>query len=323
MFLKSERLILRPWEDADAESLFEYAKDPEIGPAAGWPAHRSLEESRYVIAHYLNSPECYAICLKGQNSPIGAIELKLKDRTEMTERDDECELGYWLGKPFWGRGIMPEAARELIRHGFVDLHMKTIWCGYYDGNEKSRRVQEKCGFTYHHTCPDVPVPLLGETRTEHTKVLTKEDWKSGFTVRRLTESETPAALALAWEVFLAYEAPDYSPEGTEEFKHALHDESYLAGLEYFGAFDRDMLIGMLAIRKDACHICFFFVDGRYHRLGLGTRLFECMKADYAGKGFTLNSSPYGLPFYRSLGFVNTDSEQTVNGIRFTPMVWEK
>lgn len=58
----------------------------------------------------------------------------------MTERDDECELGYWLGEPFWGRGYMPEAANALLKRGFAELGMTTIWCGYYDGNEKSKRV---------------------------------------------------------------------------------------------------------------------------------------------------------------------------------------
>ena len=95
----------------------------------------------------------------------------------MTDRDDECELGYWLGKPFWGRGIMPEAAKELIRHGFETLSMRAIWCGYYDGNMKSKRVQEKCGFVYHHTTEGLEVELMGETRTGHANLLTKEQWE--------------------------------------------------------------------------------------------------------------------------------------------------
>ena len=73
-------------------------------------------------------------------------------------------------------GYMPEAARELLRHGFEDLGMKKIWCGYYDGNDKSKRVQEKLGFVYHHTCEDVPVPLLHEVRIGHTNLMTKEHW---------------------------------------------------------------------------------------------------------------------------------------------------
>ena len=174
--LQTERLLLRPWQESDAESLYAYAKDSDIGPIAGWPAHTSVEESRSVIKHVFSEPEAYAVCLKGDGKPIGAIELKLNGHTDMTDRDDECELGYWLGKPFWGQGIMPEAVRELIRHGFEDLNMRAIWCGYYEGNGKSKRVQEKCGFTYFRTTEGLDVPLMGEKRTGHTSVLTREAW---------------------------------------------------------------------------------------------------------------------------------------------------
>ncbi len=177
MILNTERLTLRRWSEADAESLFEYAKDPDVGPIAGWPPHKNVDESLDVIRNVFNGAECYAICEKGSNKAIGAVELKLNGHTDMTEREDECELGYWLGKPFWGRGYMPEAARELIRRGFEELGMTTIWCGYYDGNHKSKRVQEKIGFIYHHTCNEVPVPLLNEIRVGHTNYMTKEQWQ--------------------------------------------------------------------------------------------------------------------------------------------------
>lgn len=175
--LMTERLILRPWKETDAESLYEYAKNPNVGPIAGWPAHKSIDESCNVLKTVLAGPECYAICLKEDNRAIGAIELKLNGSTDMTDRDDECELGYWIGEPFWGNGYMPEAARELIRHGFEELGMTTVWCGYYDGNTKSKRVQEKVGFLYHHTCEAVPVPLMHETRIGHTNYLTRERWE--------------------------------------------------------------------------------------------------------------------------------------------------
>ena len=64
----------------------------------------------------------------------------------MTDKDDECELGYWSGQPFGGKGLIPEAAKELLRHAFEDLKMNVVWCGYYAGNMQSKRVQEKCGF---------------------------------------------------------------------------------------------------------------------------------------------------------------------------------
>ena len=172
----TERLILRRWKDSDAEDLFEYAKDPDVGPVAGWPAHHSVDESLDVIRNVLSAAECYAICLKEDGKAIGTIELKLNGHTDMTDRDDECELGYWVGKPFWGRGIMPEAAREMLRHAFEDLGMQRVWCGYYEGNTKSKRVQEKCGFKYQWTTQDVDVPLMHEKRTGHVNLMTKEMW---------------------------------------------------------------------------------------------------------------------------------------------------
>ena len=177
MTLKTERLILRRWEDNDAESLFEYAKDPDVGPIAGWPAHQRIEESRDVIKNVFNGKEAYAICLKTDNIAIGAIELKLNGHTDMTEQDDECELGYWLGKPFWGQGIVPEAVKEMLRHAFEDIGMTRVWVGYYEGNVKSKRVQEKCKFRYQWRSENVDVPLMHEKRTGHVSSMTKDQWQ--------------------------------------------------------------------------------------------------------------------------------------------------
>ena len=156
------------------------------------------------------------------------------------------------------------------------------------------------------------------------EVLKKEKCgrRNDFTIRRLSEEERQTALDLAWAVFSEYESPDYAPEGTEEFRKCLHDEAYLYGLHYYGAFYGEKLIGEIAIRPDRKHICFFFVDGRYHRRGIGTRMFRRLLEDYPNETITLNSSPYGLPFYKAIGFVPIDEEKTVNGIRFTPMKYE-
>ena len=176
MQLQTSRLILRPWIEADAEALYRYASDPDVGPPAGWPPHVSVENSREIIKTVLSGPEIYAVCLK-DGSPVGSIGLHLKGSTDMTERDDECELGYWIGKPFWGQGLIPEAARELLRHAFEELGMRAVWCGYYEGNEKSRRVQEKLGFVYQHKTDGLNVALMHDIRTGHCNLMTKERWQ--------------------------------------------------------------------------------------------------------------------------------------------------
>ena len=77
MILETKRLILRPWDESDAESLYEYAKDDRVGPIAGWPPHTSVENSREVINNVLSAPETYAVCLKDNNKAIGSIGLMI------------------------------------------------------------------------------------------------------------------------------------------------------------------------------------------------------------------------------------------------------
>ncbi len=138
------------------------------------PVHTSVESSGQIIRDVLSKPGIFAIVLKETGLPVGSIGLHF--HSDLARKDDECELGYWLGVPYWGRGIVPEAAREILRHAFEDLKLARVWCGYYDGNTKSRRVQEKLGFTYQWTNDDTPVPQMGETRKGHVNLLTREAW---------------------------------------------------------------------------------------------------------------------------------------------------
>ena len=176
MILQTKRLILRPWREDDAENLYKYAGDPDVCYPAGWPTHTSVEDSLSIIRDVLSGPDIFAICLAEDGGAIGTIGFH---RNDLAELDDEYELGYWIGKPFWGRGLVTEAASEMLRYAFVDLGMQRIWCGYYDGNLRSRRVQEKLGFIYHHTTEGIELSLLNEKRTGHAMLLTKEDWEKG------------------------------------------------------------------------------------------------------------------------------------------------
>lgn len=172
MTLETKRLILRPFKESDAEAVYKYASDPRVGPAAGWPVHTSVENSREIIKHVLCKKGIYAIVLKNDDKPVGCAGLM----PAATGKKNEREIGYWIGVPYWGQGLVPEAVRELERHGFIDLGLNLIWCAYYDGNEKSLRVQQKCGFTYHHTEYNKQCSMLDEIRTEHYTCITKKQW---------------------------------------------------------------------------------------------------------------------------------------------------
>lgn len=138
---------------------------------------------------------------------------------------------------------------------------------------------------------------------------------SKLLIKQLNNNEIENALSLAWKVFMEYEAPDYTQEGIDEFYKSIHDEKFLSMLSLYGAFSDDELVGVIATRSNGKHIALFFVDGKYHRQGIGKQLLKEVQTSK----MTVNSSPYAVSIYRKLGFESTDTEQVVNGLRFTPM----
>ena len=176
MILETNRLTLRPGKESDAESLYKYASHPDVGPIAGWAVHTSVENSREIIQSVLSAPETYAVVLKESGEPVGSIGLMLGKASNIGIPDTDGEIGYWIGVPYWGQGLIPEAVREIMRYGFEVLNLERIWCGYFDGNIKSKRVQEKCGFQYHHTAYNVSCAIEGVIRTEHVTCLSREEW---------------------------------------------------------------------------------------------------------------------------------------------------
>lgn len=177
MILKTTRLILRPWKESDAKVLYQYAKDPRVGPMAGWPIHTSEENSLQIIKDVLSAKETYAVTIRDEEKAIGSIGLMIGDKSNLNIPENEAEIGYWIGVPYWGCGFIPEAVQELMRYAFDELGMAALWCGYFDGNEKSKRVNEKCGFRFHHTL-EINYPLLNDTKTLHITCISKDEWQA-------------------------------------------------------------------------------------------------------------------------------------------------
>ena len=174
MTLETPRLLLRPWEDSDAEQLYSLARDPRVGPIAGWPPHKDITDSRRILRDILQAEESYAVVLKETGAVIGSIGLR--QNSDLASGDAERELGYWLGVPFWGKGYMPEAAKAVLRHAFEDLGLETVWCGYYEGNAQSKRVQEKLGFTFQWKTERLYVAQMDEYRTGYVNRMTRDEW---------------------------------------------------------------------------------------------------------------------------------------------------
>ena len=135
--------------------------------------------------------------------------------------------------------------------------------------------------------------------------------------------EIQKALELIWETFLRFEAPDYSEEGIKSFKDFIDDEAMVNTLEFFGAYEDGMLRGVIATNENRKHICCFFVKAEFHRQGTGRKLWEYVLENSGHRLFTVNSSPYAVPVYHKLGFADTARERVEDGIRYTPMKYER
>lgn len=175
MILETDRLVLRPWEEADAPTLYEYAKDPLVGPAAGWAAHTSVENSREIIKNVLSAPDTFALVLKERaDDTVGSVGIF---PSEYGAAKGESEIGYWLGHPYWGRALIPEAVRELLRVCFSERGENRVWCAHFAGNEKSKRVIEKCGFSYVGRGEETSWPD-GSRHISLYYAITKEEWEA-------------------------------------------------------------------------------------------------------------------------------------------------
>jgi GNAT superfamily N-acetyltransferase len=138
-------------------------------------------------------------------------------------------------------------------------------------------------------------------------------------IRKIQKAETETALQLIWKTFLQFEAPDYSQQGVDNFYKFISDQEIIAQLEFFGAFEDNLLKGVIATRENRKHICCFFVSATYQKQGIGRQLWEHLKNITNHTELTVNSSPFAVPIYHKLGFVDVDTEQISDGIRYTPM----
>lgn len=171
---ETERLVMRPWREDDAENLYKYASDPAVGPAAGWPVHTSVEDSLRVLREVLIEDKTWAVTIKPSDEPVGSVGAF---PTDASGADGEPEIGYWIGRPYWGNGYIPEAVRALIGRCF-DEGAESVWCSHFVGNDKSRRVIEKCGFKFAVSMTVRAALLDGmpEYETLYYKI-TREEWE--------------------------------------------------------------------------------------------------------------------------------------------------
>lgn len=148
--LETDRLIIRPWKMEDLEDFFEYAKVDGVGQMAGWNPHTSIQESRDILSLFIKEKNVFALELKENNKVIGSLGLEKLSIPLNKPYDNYIgrEIGYVLSKDYWGKGIMPEAVKRVIKFCFEEEKYDFLLCSHNIVNVRSKRVIEKCGFQF-------------------------------------------------------------------------------------------------------------------------------------------------------------------------------
>lgn len=146
--METPRLLLRHWNPLDLEDFLSFAADPEVMLASGATPAVTPAQGETAFRRALWDSGCYAIVLKETGRAIGKIKFQKDIRRFQV---NALSIGYELAKPYWGNGYMPEALRAMIQCAFERKNLDVLAIGHFAGNDRSRRVIEKCGFQYEGT----------------------------------------------------------------------------------------------------------------------------------------------------------------------------
>ena len=172
--LETERLRLRLFTAGDEPAVFALASDPEIARFVRFEAHRAPADTRAFLElafeHYhRGDPFAWAIVRRTDDRLIGSCGFV----SQAPERH-AAEIGYWLGKAYWGKGYAVEAARALVRFGFEQMGLERVEAKCFVQNRAGQRVIEKLGMKYEGT--DRGEMIKGEYPELRLYAVASQDW---------------------------------------------------------------------------------------------------------------------------------------------------
>jgi len=150
IIIETDRLLLRAFEESDLDDFYAYASIPGVGEMAGWPYHKSIETSKVILQAFLDNKDVFAIFHKADRRVIGSLGVHNSwlNREEKYNHLRAKNIGYVLSKDYWGQGLVPEAVKAVMNYGFKNLGLEAFSIEHFVENNQSRRVIEKCGFTF-------------------------------------------------------------------------------------------------------------------------------------------------------------------------------
>lgn len=270
------------------------------------------KREKYKKYNTINTMD-YVVIAYDQKNPAGCAALRRYSETEIEIKRVFVRNSY-RGKNIGGK-LMEQLIMQAKEKGYSRMILET---GYF--LDASVRLYSRFGFGKIENYGDyknMPESLCMGVNVEEIPNL-------NVIIKEIGKDERQKALDLVLAVFMQYEAPDYSKEGVESFQSSvMHNNDFLESITMYGAYRDETIVGVIATRKNGSHITLFFVDSKYHRQGIGKKLFETVLEHSSSNEITVNSSPYAVEVYHHLGFVDVASEQLTDGIRYTPMLYSK
>lgn len=146
--LKTKRLNLREFRLNDVEDVFSFTKLPQVANSAGWPPHKTMEETTMRIKNFIDKQETYAIELKEEKKVIGTIGVHHTSFHSQVQKDNKRQIGFSIHPKYWNKGYATEALQAVIQCLFLKKGIDRIYCSFITGNIASKKVVEKCGFVF-------------------------------------------------------------------------------------------------------------------------------------------------------------------------------
>ena len=296
--LHTERLFLRPFEERDAEAFFACCQNPNLGNNAGWPPHRTLDESRRILhSTFINQEGIWAVILKDTKQLIGSVGIIPDPKRENLQ---VRMLGYWLDESYWGKGYMTEAVQGVLNYGFEELRLSLITATCYPHNKRSQKVLKKNGFIYEGTLHQAELTYNGNIYDHQCYYLpgisqpTPEDYDEILHV---------------WEMSVRH-THDFLTEEHIQFYKPLVRKHYLPAVELFVIRNANGKIAAFMGLSDEL-IEMVFVHPDEQRKGYGKRLMEYARDKKQMDKVDVNEqNEKALQFYLHLGFQVIGRDET-------------
>lgn len=171
---ETPRLLLRRWQAGDLEDFAAFACDPLVTEPAGSPVCLGPVEAREQLQRLIRDPDCWAVVWKETGRAVGKI--RLQGDPHRGNYRGALSVGYQLNRAWWGRGVMPEALAAVMDLAFTERGVPVLGVSHFAGNDRSRRVIEKCGFRYEGTLRRAYRRYDGEVFDDVCYSLTREEY---------------------------------------------------------------------------------------------------------------------------------------------------